>query len=46
MPSSKALDDEHGDGVGHDLQRAVDHVVNVEVSAELGRVKGESVVRQ
>ena len=38
MPPSEALYDEHGDGVGHDLQCAVDHVVDVEVSAELGRV--------
>ena len=45
LPTAKALHNEHGEGVGHNLQSTVDHVVHVEVSSELGRVEGESVVR-
>ena len=46
LPAAKAFHNEHGEGVSDNLQRTVDHVVHVEVSSELGRVKGESVVRQ
>ena len=46
VPAAKALHNEHGEGVGHNLQGTVDHVVHVEVSSELGRVEGEPVVCQ